>query len=226
MKTHITIGFTTPAIALVAWLLPQTAHCFYNPSTGRWLNRDPIGERGGKNLHAFAGNSPLVGIDLLGLWYPILKSGQDFNEGPVHGPSGWSWGWEWWNTAKGFDSGLLAAAWLDAWNILPWPWNQHDTATATLVIEITCDENGTPSAQPSGTRQRRTGVAEAGIGYSYSRAGHNINVVIEFADGYHGSGITISGGEGVTIDANFGGATESRVRSAGTWVWECRCGKD
>jgi hypothetical protein len=37
-----------PALALMAWLLvPQTAHCFYNASTGRGLSRDPIGEIGG-----------------------------------------------------------------------------------------------------------------------------------------------------------------------------------
>jgi len=27
---------------------------YYNPSTGRWMSRDPIGERGGRNLYAFA----------------------------------------------------------------------------------------------------------------------------------------------------------------------------
>ena len=32
------------------WLLLVSAlpvHAFYNPSTGRWLSRDPIGEQGG-----------------------------------------------------------------------------------------------------------------------------------------------------------------------------------
>jgi uncharacterized protein RhaS with RHS repeats len=38
----------------------------YNPSTGRWLNRDPIGERGGVNLYALVGNDPLGEIDVLG----------------------------------------------------------------------------------------------------------------------------------------------------------------
>src|SRR6266487_1220596 len=28
---------------------------YYNPSTGRWLSRDPIAERGGPNLYLFAG---------------------------------------------------------------------------------------------------------------------------------------------------------------------------
>lgn len=36
---------------------------FYNPETGRWLNRDPIGELGGVNLYAFGPNSPINGVD-------------------------------------------------------------------------------------------------------------------------------------------------------------------
>jgi RHS repeat-associated protein len=39
---------------------------YYNPSTGRWLSRDPIGEKGGKNLYAFCNNAPTYQIDALG----------------------------------------------------------------------------------------------------------------------------------------------------------------
>ncbi|MFM1945070.1 MAG: hypothetical protein RI897_4052 [Verrucomicrobiota bacterium] len=39
---------------------------FYNPSTGRWINRDPIGERGGINLYGFVGNEPLAAVDPFG----------------------------------------------------------------------------------------------------------------------------------------------------------------
>jgi RHS repeat-associated protein len=39
---------------------------YYNPCTGRWLSRDPIGERGGKNLYGFVGNQPIGYIDDLG----------------------------------------------------------------------------------------------------------------------------------------------------------------
>ena len=39
---------------------------YYNPGTGRWLNRDPIGEEGGKNLCAFVQNMPIGAIDLHG----------------------------------------------------------------------------------------------------------------------------------------------------------------
>jgi RHS repeat-associated protein len=39
---------------------------YYNPSTGRWPSRDPIGERGGVNLYTFVKNSPLSWVDILG----------------------------------------------------------------------------------------------------------------------------------------------------------------
>ncbi len=40
---------------------------WYDPVTGRWPSRDPIGERGGFNLYGFVFNSPLNGFDVLGL---------------------------------------------------------------------------------------------------------------------------------------------------------------
>src|SRR5262245_29306872 len=55
-------------IVPIVWLLTQQfALCFYNPSTGRWLSRDPIGEAGGLNLHGFVRNDPLRWVDILGL---------------------------------------------------------------------------------------------------------------------------------------------------------------
>jgi RHS repeat-associated protein len=39
----------------------------YDPLTQRWLNRDPIGERGGINLYAFVANNPINAYDPLGL---------------------------------------------------------------------------------------------------------------------------------------------------------------
>src|SRR5690625_4492908 len=32
---------------------------YYQPETGRWLNRDPIGEQGGLDLYEFVYNNPL-----------------------------------------------------------------------------------------------------------------------------------------------------------------------
>jgi RHS repeat-associated protein len=39
---------------------------YYDPVTGRWPSRDPIGEREGLNLYGFVGNSPTHKIDVLG----------------------------------------------------------------------------------------------------------------------------------------------------------------
>jgi RHS repeat-associated protein len=43
--------------------------CDYETVSGRrqWLNRDPIGIKGGINLYSFAGNSPAVNVDRYGL---------------------------------------------------------------------------------------------------------------------------------------------------------------
>ena len=46
----------------------------YNPSTGRWLSRDPIGEIGGENLYCFVGNAPTERADYLGMgWFEIRR---------------------------------------------------------------------------------------------------------------------------------------------------------
>ena len=40
---------------------------FYDPAAMKWLSRDPLGEQGGLNLTAFAGNDPINRVDPLGL---------------------------------------------------------------------------------------------------------------------------------------------------------------
>jgi hypothetical protein len=65
---------TKAVLLFIAWLLlPQTANCFYSPSTGRWLSRDPIEEKGGLNLYAFVANDPIRKVDRLGLFWPFTK---------------------------------------------------------------------------------------------------------------------------------------------------------
>ena len=41
---------------------------FYNPDLGRWINRDPVEERGGVNIYVFAHNNAADYLDLLGLY--------------------------------------------------------------------------------------------------------------------------------------------------------------
>ncbi len=53
---------------------------YYNPSTGRWLSRDRLEEKGGANLFSFVANDPLMSVDLLGLdtveWRGSVMYGQ------------------------------------------------------------------------------------------------------------------------------------------------------
>ncbi len=85
---------TVILISCVMWFTAHKAQAFYNPSTGRWLSRDPIGEEVFKRkvsdgelriaarlqakrqnvfenqdhlAYVFVGNAPLNRIDLLGL---------------------------------------------------------------------------------------------------------------------------------------------------------------
>ena len=53
---------------LACLLVPQTARCFYNPQTGRWLSRDPADQMGGANSYLFVRNNTLSHHDILGLW--------------------------------------------------------------------------------------------------------------------------------------------------------------
>jgi RHS repeat-associated protein len=40
---------------------------YYDPGTGRFLNRDPLGQAGGANLYGYVGNNPASSADPLGL---------------------------------------------------------------------------------------------------------------------------------------------------------------
>ena len=46
--------------------IEEYGYRYYDPVTGRWPSRDPIGERGGLNLYAFVGNDGLNYWDYLG----------------------------------------------------------------------------------------------------------------------------------------------------------------
>jgi len=55
-------------VALLAhWVGLWDASAFYDPCMQRWLNRDPIGERGGIDLYEFLGNDPIIWFDHFGL---------------------------------------------------------------------------------------------------------------------------------------------------------------
>jgi hypothetical protein len=80
MKIYNGTLFCLLAAAFIS-LDATSAKAFYNPATGRWLNRDPVCERGGVNLYGFSANNPVAFIDALGLAYTIMNLD----------PTGW-WG--------------------------------------------------------------------------------------------------------------------------------------
>ena len=59
---HFSTKFTDPESGFNYY-----GYRFYDPANGRWLNRDPIGERGGLNLYGMTGNDAVCKSDLLGL---------------------------------------------------------------------------------------------------------------------------------------------------------------
>jgi hypothetical protein len=59
------------SMILAGWVLwlagSPNAWSFYNPTTGRWLSRDPVGERGGVNTYVSNLNDPVDDVDGDGL---------------------------------------------------------------------------------------------------------------------------------------------------------------
>jgi len=47
--------------------VPDYQYRHYDPVTGRWPSRDPVGEKGGLNLYGFVGNDGVNAWDILGL---------------------------------------------------------------------------------------------------------------------------------------------------------------
>jgi RHS repeat-associated protein len=47
---------------------------YYNPSTGRWLSRDPAEENGGLNLYGFVNNDAVDYCDMLGLEWIVARN--------------------------------------------------------------------------------------------------------------------------------------------------------
>jgi uncharacterized protein RhaS with RHS repeats len=57
-----------------------TLYRAYDPSVGRWVSRDPMGEDGGINLYAYVGSNPLSRIDPTGLdWIWQQSTGNLYN---------------------------------------------------------------------------------------------------------------------------------------------------
>ncbi|MFC7339621.1 RHS repeat-associated core domain-containing protein [Haloferula chungangensis] len=118
---------------------------YYDPVTGRWPSRDPIGERGGLNLYGFVGND---GVN----WWEFL--------GLVPGET---------NLPKGKD---VPAQWQDGGKILPFIGDGalgsgHHTYTVTVSCrcddgEITCDVEGVGEIRLNNSLNKPSGQMKGG----------------------------------------------------------------
>ena len=95
MKSKIKLA--TISLVLATWLLSaQSGWAFYNPQTGRWLNRDPVQESGGLGLYAHSGNDPANRVDPLGMAHadsglsPCRFLGSGDLENPTLGEAGFA----------------------------------------------------------------------------------------------------------------------------------------
>jgi len=67
-------GAGTPSLACdplaeLGWL--HVGHRYYDPGSGRFMQRDPIGISCGPNVYVYVVNNPLLYADPLGLWTPF-----------------------------------------------------------------------------------------------------------------------------------------------------------
>ena len=72
LKAALTYRFSTKPIEPLTGLY-YYGYRWYDPMTGRWPSRDPIGEKGGLNLYGFVGNNGMGNWDYLGLLEPPEK---------------------------------------------------------------------------------------------------------------------------------------------------------
>jgi uncharacterized protein RhaS with RHS repeats len=75
-------------VALLAyWLGPSNASAFYDPGQQRWLNRDPIAEKGGINLFRFVRNSCPNNFDSNGEDIGVYGGGTGNQNNPIYFPT-------------------------------------------------------------------------------------------------------------------------------------------
>ncbi len=80
----------TPSLILLFMALSSHLFAIYNPAQGRFLNRDPIGETGGKNLYGFVANDGINRWDYLGLWEIERNPNKEFASATAEENDTWS----------------------------------------------------------------------------------------------------------------------------------------
>ena len=74
---------------------------WYDPETGRWLSKDPIGISGGLNQYVAFGNNPVNFRDPLGLWQVTIGGGYGYAGRVTFGKNNGRW-----NIGGGFGYGI------------------------------------------------------------------------------------------------------------------------
>jgi len=81
----------------------------FDPRTGRWLSRDPIGERAGANLYSYVSDSPASAVDPLGAFDLFGFGGATFGPRGFVRPSGEGLGLVGYSSSQGPYVGGLGA---------------------------------------------------------------------------------------------------------------------
>ncbi|MEQ1935470.1 MAG: RHS repeat-associated core domain-containing protein, partial [Fimbriimonadaceae bacterium] len=127
-------SFEIALVACVMWFTSHEAYAFYNPSTGRWLSRDPIEEKGGMNPYCFNCNDGVRRWDYLGL---LVGDVDVKKNAPL--VSLFRYGWEieleWrppvaWNDRQNNCIPCRRAVWVQDYKYdidLIWPWSDTHT---------------------------------------------------------------------------------------------------
>ena len=66
MKKPTLRWLSTPLLLLILVASAPLAEAYYDPGIQRWINRDPIAERGGLNLYGFCKNDAIARVDYFG----------------------------------------------------------------------------------------------------------------------------------------------------------------
>lgn len=135
--------FVWAAVLTVLLALNHTASAFYDPHVGRWISRDPIGERGGKNLYGFVGNDSVRRQDSQGLLDWQLKYVLDDPQPPTTGIG---------KPAAGWVVPVLYATKTDSWSkmtILSFCEIHHTEAKARYEMHF---RNGVDPESPTTSR--------------------------------------------------------------------------
>jgi RHS repeat-associated protein len=212
---------------------------FYDPVTGRWPSRDPIGERGGVNLYGFVGNYGVNTWDVLGnysYWLVEKTSGVAPEPGRY-----FSWnlfGSKLTQIDISFnDDGGFANGRAQKWKVAPGRPSATIKATAYLKLKLWCDQetgdirsdladgaNVRNRSDPDASAVAMIDLKKSGkVAHASFQAAASIgNIVVSGQFGGSGSfgesGLGVSGS--VTITPPSGPTTLTDTAPA---TWECKC---